>query len=396
MRRIVLCLLALVLLVPVAEAAEPPLLEALLVMATRAAGVRPTVDRVSTPRPGTIIVDGLHLAITDPAEPANRLSTRIERLVFSGVGDLGDGRFRIAETRIDGIVHDLRLFSMEVLQIDALYGELGIDPPGAAGMARAERVTAGTMTLRGVTIAPATLLTDTPDFDWQTLSVDRAALDDGSGARLAVTDVRLARERRRLGLARRYHVGAVALAGPWLAAVAGPLAAELGYGELKVALEAMALRTDRMAAWQGLIRVGGAVDLGYALRIVDLPAGAMEQDTDLPALIEAAPDARIGGAHVALTERGLAGRVVALVAARTGEGNAATASALAAEAAGLLRRMGARRLAGEAGAALERLLLAGGRLVADLPPGPLARLAGPASGSGALALEAAGLTLRAE
>lgn len=376
---------------------EPPIVKTTLDAIEAAVGVRPTYRAVSNSA-GVVTITGLTLDIPNPVEPDDVNATSIGEIRLEGVETASDG-FRVAKAMFAQVRHRAAAFSMEVLQIDALYSELGVDPPGSLGRSSDETVEIASMTLNGWKLRTRQLAS----VDWlgaivfggRSFAIDRLAYFSQGATPLIVTDIAVEDARKRsAGETWRYRASAD-LTAPWLEALAGTLFTELGYARVPMRIEAETFRLGDHATGKAFVRAEGAFNLLGEYGLDDLADnGAV---SPAPAAILAhSPDAALEGARLAFVDAGMARRAMTLMVRQTGATPQALASALAQQAGSALRRAGYARIAAEAEAALANFLVSFGHIAVIAQQGPLARYAAMGGAGAPAALEAAGVTVSAE
>lgn len=381
---------------PALAEAEPPVVKATLDAIAAATGVRPTYRKATTVA-GGVVVSGLRLDIPNSAEPDDINETTIGEIRLEGIAPEGDG-FRIGRAVFSQMHHRAAAFSMEVLQIDALYAELGVDPPGSLGRAADETIEIASLTLEDWLFQPERLASADAlgaiVFGSRNLTADRLAYSSQGSAPLIVTEIAVEDARKRsAGETWRYQAN-VDMTAPWLEALTGTVFAELGYARVPVRIEAETFRHSGRATGKAFVRAKGAFNLVMDYALDNLAEGGAVAPAPA-AILAASPDAVLDSARLAFVDAGMAQRAMTLMAQQTGASPQALAAALGQQAGSALRRAGYARIAVEAETALARFLTSFGHIAIAAPAGPLARFAATGGAPTPAALEAAGVTVLA-
>lgn len=377
--------------------AEPPVVKATLDAIAAATGVRPGYRSLVIDADGDAIVRDLKIDIPNQVEPDDVNSTSIGEIRLEGVTPDGDG-FRVEQAVFSSLRHRAAAFSMEVLQIDALYSELGVDPPGSLGRSSDETVEIGVLTLNDWLLRPTRIASSDVFsaiiFGGRRLAIDRLAYATQGSTPLIVGDIAIEEARKRSAGETWRYAATADLTAPWLEALAGTVFAELGYARLPVRIEAETFRHGGHASGKAFVRADGAFNLVADYDLDDLAEAATVSPAPA-AILAASPDATVGGARLAFVEAGMARRAMALMAAQTGASPQALAGALGQQAGSALRRAGHGRIAFEAEQALAQFLTSFGHIAIAAPAGPLARFAAMGGTQAPATMEAAGVTITA-
>lgn len=381
---------------PALADSEPPLVKAAFDAIQQATGARPKAVSIVQTGNG-VVMEGVSFSLTNPREPDDVNETVIRQIVLAGVRGT-EGGFRVERATFSGLSHRAAAFSMEVLQIDGLYAELGVDPPGSIGRSSDERIEIATLSLQDWKIEPGRFATGflasmlfasrNAKIDWLTYASD-------GGGPLVFRDLFVEEViKRSAGETWRFGVGAVELTAPWLEAIGGSAFAETGYSRLETRVNAETFRHFGHARGSMEIRAEDAFRL-----LIDYELDDLGPDAPLtPAISEilsSSPEARLVNARLAVVEGGMARRAMTLMARMTGAAPTAVAAALGQQAGSALQRAGYRRIAAEAASALQRFFTRFGSIALIAPENPLAAFAAMGTPGAPAALEAAGVRVEA-
>lgn len=378
-----------------ARAAEPEALALILDLIAAKSGVRPTYGKLEVSANGVVTLTNVALSVKNPAEPDDRNETHAKQIILRGLStDQGVVTVRGAE--ITGFTHQRSVFSMEVLQIDSMFAELGVDPPGSIGRAVDDKISIGELSASVWTLDTQAAMTGDGKALIAAMGVenmhakDLSLLSSGTPLKAAGFSMELQRRRSSGPNGRHYEIEDLVLTAPILQALFGTAPAELGYSNLTVNADAQTSFEATQAQGSASVKADGAGDLHFIWDLSDVDISQLVIGSNLRNVIAASPQARVEIARGRYVDRGAAARMMVLLERQTGASRAQLAGALAAQAASEMRRAGFRRVAGETETALAELLGNGRDLVLALSGAPLASLAG----ADAAGLEKAGLTVK--
>ncbi len=376
-----------------AGAAEPEAITAIFDAAQARFGARPACAAIVADG-NDIRLERCRLSIPDPIEPDNRNEHSAQSLAFSNVRLKPDGTVGFSALTVDGLMLRRAIFSMEVLQIDSLFSELGVDPPGSLGRAVDETIAIDTLEIGEAVLDPATLADHDGSFPLtlRSLSANRVVFTS-NGTPLVLEDLEFSEPRMRsAGTTRRYHAGRIGLTAPWLEALAGTLFAELGYSSLTVSADAETFSGGGRSTARVTIVAPGAFRLAAEGGLSGLADNAVVA-ASAEAILSSSPQAAIERAAFTFADGGAARRAMSLLARQTGATPDTIAAALGQQAAQAMRRAGYSRMAREAGEAITALLTRFGRVRIAVPDGPLARFVGLGGAATPPIVERAGVTI---
>lgn len=377
------------------RAAEPEALALILDLIAAKSGVRPTYGKLEVSANGVVTLSNVTLSVKNPAEPDDRNETHAKQIILRGL-HVDDAVVTVRSADIKGFTHQRSVFSMEVLQIDSMFAELGVDPPGSIGRAVDDKIEIGSLSASVWRLDTQAAMAGDGKALLAAMGVENlhaenvSLLSNGTPLKVAGFSMELQRRRSAGPNGRHYEIQDLVLTAPILQALFGTAPAELGYSNLTVNADAQTSFEAAQAQGSASVKAEGAGDLHFTWDLADVDISQLVIGANLQGVVAASPQARVEIAKLRYADRGAAARMMLLLERQTGAGRDELAGALAAQAAAEMRRGGFRRAAGEMETALSELLGNGRDLVLLLGGAPLASLAG----ADAASLEKAGLTVK--